>query len=54
MKIMYSKNLVRDCQQITFIMLNRLCLLSKNSHSPVLKGQHQAGWNTSYKEVFLL
>ena len=38
---------LRDCQQITFIMLNRFCLLSKTPTPLVLNGQYQDGWNTN-------
>ena len=46
-----QENLVRDFQQITFITLNRFCLLSKPLPTPpptyplVISRQHQAGWN---------
>ena len=33
------KNLTKDCQQITFVTLNRFCPLSK-SHPPALNGQN--------------
>ena len=44
---MSSLFLNRDRQQITFVMLNRFCPLSKlpRPHFPVLNEQKQAGWN---------
>ena len=42
---------LRDCQQITFAMLNRFCLLSKTPTPPVLNGQYQDGWNTNQNQM---
>ena len=49
--VFFWNNQLRDCQQITFIMLNRFCLLSRNPHPPVLNGQYQDGWNTNQKQM---
>ena len=35
-----------DCQQITAIMLNIFCLLSKKNKPRVLNRLYQAAWNT--------
>ena len=35
---------LRDCQQLTSIMLNKFCLLSQTPY-PVLNRQYQNGWN---------
>ena len=51
-KTMYNKNLVRDCQKITFVTLNVFCNPPPPPPppaSPVLSRQHQPGWNT--KEI---
>ena len=42
---------IRHCWQITFIMLNRFCLLSVNPPPPlpVLNGKHQVRWNIPNK-----
>ena len=42
-----------DCQKITFIMLNRFCLLSKKKkkNSPVLKRQNQDGCNINQNQL---
>ena len=42
---------IRDCQQITFIMLNRFCLLSKKNPPPVLNRQYQSGYNTNQNQI---
>ena len=42
---------LRDCRQITFVMLNRFCLSSKTPHTPVLNGQYQDGWNTNQNRM---
>ena len=38
--------MVRDLRQITFVTLNRYCLLSKKEPTPVYNGEYPAGWNT--------
>ena len=43
---------LRNRQQITFVMLNRFCPLSKKPPSfPVFNRQYQAGWNTNQKQM---
>ena len=53
-----TSNLFRDCQLITFVMLNRFCPLSKKTtnHS-VLNRQYQDEWNTNkngYKFLYCI
>ena len=37
----YFLQVLRDCRQITFVMPNGFCLLSKEKTSPVPNGQYQ-------------
>ena len=43
----------RDCRQLTFVMLNGFCLLSKNRiiPTPVINGQYQNGQNTNQNQI---
>ena len=43
----YFLQVLRDCRQITFVMLNGFCLLSKEKTSPVPNGQYQDEQNTN-------
>ena len=38
---------LRDCRQITFVMFNGFCPLSKKAPPPVLNGQYQNAENTN-------
>ena len=42
---------LRDCQQITFVTLNRFCSLSKTLPPPVLNRKYQDGWNTNQNQM---
>ena len=48
-----SHDAFRDCQQITFVMLNGFCLLSNPlpPNPPLLNGQSQDGWNTNQNQL---
>ena len=46
----FSSNL-RDCWQITFVMLNRFCPLSNCSQSPVLDKQYWNAQNTNQNQM---
>ena len=41
----------RDHQQITFIMLNRVCLLIKKAHTPMFLKGNEVGWNTNQNQM---
>ena len=40
----YFPQVLRDCQQITFITLDGFCPLSKKKHPTVPNGQYQVGY----------
>ena len=48
---MYDLKYLSNCQQITFIMLNRFCLLSKPPPPLFLNRQNQDGWNTNQNQM---
>ena len=50
MKDNKAKEPVRDCRQITFIMLNRFCPLS-NPPTSCSEQKNQDGWNTNQNQM---
>ena len=45
----YFLQVLRDCQQITFVTLNRFCLLSnKKTHPSICNRQDQDGYNINH------